>query len=66
MHRILKIVEDVLNFVEVTVDNPFVFSAPDFGVRVEDPPEDLDEDESYSPQLGDLVKPSNEQHHHEH
>ena len=55
IHRILKIVEDVLNFVEVTLDNPFVFSAPDFGVRVEDPPEDLDEDESYSPNLETLL-----------
>ena len=54
-HRILGIVEDVLNVVEVTPEKPFEFTAPDFGVRVEDPPEDLEEEESYAPDLGALL-----------
>ena len=54
-HRILGIVEDVLNVVEVTPEKPFEFAAPDFGVRVEDPPEDLDLKESYAPDLGALL-----------
>ena len=53
--RILEIVEDVLNVVEATPDDPFEFAAPGFGVRVEDPPEDLDEVESYSPNLEALL-----------
>ena len=55
MHRILDIVDDVLNVVEVTPEKPFEFAAPDFGVRVEDPPEDLDEKDTYSPDLGALL-----------
>ena len=51
----MEIVDDVLNVVEVTPDDPFQFSAPDFGVRVEDPPENLDERESYSPNLETLL-----------
>ena len=54
-YRILEIVEDVLNVVMVTPDDPFEFAAPDFGVRVEDPPEDLGEEESYSPNLEALL-----------
>ena len=53
--RILEILEDVLNFVMVTPDDPFQFAAPDFGVRVEDPPEDMDEEGSFSPNLGALL-----------
>ena len=48
-------VEDVLNVVEVTPEAPFEFAAPDFGVRVEDPPEDLGEAETFSPDLGSLL-----------
>ena len=48
-------VEDVLNIVEVTPEAPFEFAAPDFGVRVEDPPEDLGEAETFSPNLGALL-----------
>jgi len=51
----LEIVDDVLNVVEVTPDDPFQFSAPDFGVRVEEPPENLDEMESFSPNLETLL-----------
>ena len=47
--------DDVLNVVEVTPEKPFEFAAPDFGVRVEDPPEDLDEKDTYSPNLGALL-----------
>ena len=53
--RILEIVEDVLNVVKVALDDPFEFAAPNFGVRVEDPPEDLGEEESYSPNLEALL-----------
>ena len=53
--RILEIVEDVLDVVEVTPEEPFEFAAPDFGVRVEDPPEDLGEEETYTPNLGALL-----------
>ena len=45
----------VLNFVEVTPENPFQFAAPEFGVRVEDPPEDLGEEETFSPNLASLL-----------
>ena len=55
MHRILKIVDDVLNVVEVTPERPFEFAATDFGVRVEDPPKDLDEEDTYSLDLGALL-----------
>ena len=51
----MEIVDDVLNVVEVTPDDPFQFSAPDFGVRVEEPPENLDEMESFSPNLETLL-----------
>ena len=51
----MEFVEDVLNVVEVTAEDPFEFAAPDFGVRVEDPPEDLGETETFSPDLGALL-----------
>ena len=44
----MEIVEDVLNVVEVMPDKPFEFAAPQFGVRVEDPPQDLGEKESFA------------------
>ena len=40
---------------EVTPEEPFQFAAPDFGVRVEDPPEDLGEEETFSPNLAVLL-----------
>ena len=55
MCRIFDIVEDVLNVVEVTPEEPFQFAAPEFGVRVEDPPEDLGEEETFSPNLAALL-----------
>ena len=55
MCRIFDIVEDVLNVVEVTPEEPFQFAAPEFGVRVEDPPEDLGEEESFTPNLAVLL-----------
>ena len=45
--------EKVLNVVEVTPGNPFEFAAPAFGVRVEDPPADLEED-SFTPNIASL------------
>ena len=54
-YRIFDIVENVLNVVEVTPEEPFQFAAPDFGVRVEDPPEDLGEGESFTPNLAVLL-----------
>ena len=51
----MRIVEDVLDVVEVAPDDPFEFAAPDFGVRVEKPPEDLGIDEPYVPDLGALM-----------
>ena len=53
--RIFSIVEMVLNFVEVTPGNPFQFAAPGFGVRVEDPPENLGEEEIFSPNISSLL-----------
>ena len=44
IQRLLGLVEEVLNVVEVTPDKPFEFAAPEFGIRVEDPPADLRED----------------------
>ena len=53
--RILEIVDDVLNVVEVAPEKPFEFAAPDFGVRVEEPPEDLDAEKLFAPDLGALL-----------
>ena len=53
--RIFAIVEMVLNVVEVTPGNPFQFAVPEFGVRVEDPPEDLGKEETFSPNLASLL-----------
>ena len=47
--------DDVLNVVEVAPEKPFEFSAPDFGVRVEEPPEDLDDEKLFASELGDLL-----------
>ena len=47
--------DDVLNVVEVAPEKPFEFAAPDFGVRVEEPPEDLDDEELFAPDLGALL-----------
>ena len=51
VHRILEVVEDVLNVVEVTPEEPFEFAAPAFGVRVEDPPQDLGAEETFTPNI---------------
>ena len=53
--RIFAIVEDVLNVVEVTHGNPFQFAAPEFGVRVEYPPEDLGEEDTFTPNMAALL-----------
>ena len=53
--RLLDFVEDVLNVVEVIPDNPFEFAAPQFGVRVEDPPEYLGEEETFAPNITALL-----------
>ena len=53
--RIFAIVEMVLNFVEVTPGNPFHFAAPEFGVRVEDSPEDLGDEEAFSPNIAEIL-----------
>ena len=54
-YRILRIVDDILNVVEVAPEKPFEFAAPDFGVRVEEPPEDLDDEKLFTPDLGALL-----------
>ena len=51
----MEIVEDVLDVVEVAPDDPFEFAAPEFGVRVEEPPEDLGEKESFAPNITALL-----------
>ena len=48
--------DDVLNVVDVTPDKPFEFASTQFGVRVEDPPADLGEKESYTPNVAALLK----------
>ena len=53
--RILEIVEVVLDVVEVAPDKPFEFASTQFGVRVEDPPEDLSEEESFMPNITTLL-----------
>ena len=55
IYRLLEIVDQVLNFVDVNPDEPFQFSAPEFGVRVEDPPEDLEEGGVFSPSIAPLL-----------
>ena len=47
--------ETVLNTIEVAPDDPFEFAAPGFGVRVEEPSEDMRIDEPYVPDLGALI-----------
>ena len=54
-YRILRIVDDVLNVVEVAPEKPFEFAAPYFGVRVEEPPENLDDEKLFVPDLGALL-----------
>ena len=54
--RILEIVNVVLDVVEVAPDKPFEFASTQFGVRVEDPPADLGEKESYTPNVAALLK----------
>ena len=49
--RLLEFVEDVLNVVEVTPDDPFEFASPKFGVRVENPPLDLNTMETFAPNI---------------
>ena len=56
VHRILEFVEAVLNVVEVTPEDPFEFAAPAFGVRVEDPPQDLGADETFTPNITALFR----------
>ena len=45
----------MLNVVEVAPDKPFEFASTQFGVRVEDPPEDLGEEESFAPNITALL-----------
>ena len=54
-YRILRIVDGILNVVEVAPEKPFEFAAPGFGVRVEEPPEDLDDEKLFAPDLGALL-----------
>ena len=46
---------DVLNVVEVAPEKPFEFAAPYFCIRVEEPPEDLDDGKLFAPNLGALL-----------
>ena len=55
IHRILGSVEQVLNVVEVTPEEPFEFAAREFGVRVEEPPDDLEEEGSFTPNIAQLL-----------
>ena len=43
--------EDVLNVVEVSPGDPFQFADLEFGVRVEDPPLNLDTEETFAPNI---------------
>ena len=47
--------EQVLNFVEVAPDEPFAFAAREFGVQVEEPPDDLEEEGSFTPNITTLL-----------
>ena len=47
--------KDVLDVVQVAPDKPFEFAGPQFGVRVEDPPKDLGEKESFAPNVTALL-----------
>ena len=51
LFRLLEFVEDVLNVVEVAPGDPFEFADLEFGVRVEDPPLDLDTEETFAPNI---------------
>ena len=51
LYRLLEIVEDVLNVVEVSPGDPFEFADLEFGVRVEDPPLVLDTEETFAPNI---------------
>ena len=55
IYRLLETVDQVLNFVDVNPDEPFEFAAPEFGVRVEDPPEDLEDGGSFFPSIAPLL-----------
>lgn len=51
----MEIVDDVLNVVKVAPDAPFEFASTQFGVRVEDLPQEMDGDESFSPNISTLL-----------
>ena len=53
--RILAIVETVLNVVDVAPGDPFQFAAPEFGVHVESPPEDLRKEDAFTPNIAGLL-----------
>ena len=55
INRILDFVKQVLNFVEVAPDEPFEFAAHEFGVQVEEPPDDLEEEGSFTPNITTLL-----------
>ena len=47
--------DEVLNVVEVAPDKPFEFASTQFAVRVEDPPADLGEEETFTPNIAALL-----------
>lgn len=51
----MEIVEEVLNVVKVAPKVPFEFASTQFGVRVEDLPQDMDVGESFSPNITTLL-----------
>ena len=56
--RIFAIVDNVLSVIatKVTPGNPFQFATPEFGVRVEDPSEELGENaDTFTPNITDLL-----------
>ena len=55
IYRLLETVDQVLNVVNVNPDEPFEFATSEFGVRVEDPPEDLEDGGSFSPSIAPLL-----------
>ena len=47
--------ETVLNVVDMASGDPFQFAAPEFGVQVESPPEDLREEDTFTPNIAGLL-----------
>ena len=55
VNKPVYLVVTILNVVEVAPERTFEFAAPDFGLRVEEPPEVLDDEKLFAPDLGALL-----------